>query len=66
MKFVADPDPIDWHQQRDGLDPESTLVIILSKTFTTAETLLNANTVKQWFISSLTCLNRSLSEKQII
>lgn len=66
MKFLADPDPIDWHQQKDGLDPESTLVIILSKTFTTSETILNATTVREWFISSLHCTNPSLSEKQII
>ena len=66
MKFLADPDPIDWHQLKDGLDPESTLVIILSKTFTTAETILNATTVKQWLVSSLHCIDSGLSEKEII
>jgi glucose-6-phosphate isomerase len=32
------------------LDPEQTLVIINSKSFTTAETILNARTVKQWLV----------------
>tara|TARA_B100000795_G_scaffold194102_1_gene148346 strand:- start:225 stop:1724 length:1500 start_codon:yes stop_codon:yes gene_type:complete len=32
------------------LDPETTLFIIVSKTFTTQETLTNANTVRQWFV----------------
>lgn len=63
MKFVADPDPIDWHQQKDGLDPESTLVIVLSKTFTTAETILNATTVREWFLTSFQCINPNITEK---
>ena len=36
-----------------GLDPETTLVVVVSKTFTTAETMLNARTVRQWIIASL-------------
>ena len=34
------------------LDPETTLFIIVSKTFTTQETLTNANTLKNWFLNS--------------
>ncbi|QCX40806.1 glucose-6-phosphate isomerase [Aureibaculum algae] len=33
------------------LDPETTLFVIVSKTFTTQETLTNAETVKKWFLS---------------
>jgi glucose-6-phosphate isomerase len=33
-----------------NLDPQTTLFIIVSKTFTTQETLTNANTVREWFI----------------
>ena len=32
------------------LDPQTTLFIIVSKTFTTQETLTNANTVREWFL----------------
>jgi glucose-6-phosphate isomerase len=34
------------------LDPETTLFVIVSKTFTTQETLTNAETIKKWFLKS--------------
>ena len=36
-----------------NLNPETTLFIVVSKTFTTQETISNANTIKNWLISSL-------------
>jgi glucose-6-phosphate isomerase len=45
-----------------GLDPETTLVVIVSKTFTTAETMLNARTLKRWLIDGLSS-NAHDSEK---
>ena len=36
-----------------GLEQEETLVVIISKTFTTAETRLNARTVRKWLTASL-------------
>ncbi len=36
-----------------GLDPHTTLVVLASKSFTTQETLLNANTAARWFNESL-------------
>ncbi len=36
-----------------GLDPETTLFVIVSKTFTTQETLSNATTVRKWFVEQL-------------
>ena len=36
-----------------GLDAERTLVIIVSKTFTTAETMLNARTVRSWLLERI-------------
>ena len=36
------------------LNPETTLFVIVSKTFTTQETLTNANTIKEWFLKSAT------------
>ncbi len=35
------------------LDPETTLFVIVSKTFTTQETLSNATTVREWFVNAL-------------
>lgn len=53
LRFLANVDPIDPLRALDGLRAETTLVIIISKTFTTAETMLNAKTVKDWLIKEL-------------
>jgi len=50
---LANVDPIHFHLVTRNLDPEETLVVVISKTFTTAETMLNARTVRKWLISSL-------------
>ena len=42
-EFVSNVDPADMAATLDGLDAESTLFIIASKTFTTQETLTNAH-----------------------
>ena len=50
MHFVSN---VDGSQLRDVLEkvhPETTLFIIASKTFTTQETITNANTARQWFL----------------
>ena len=51
--FLANVDPVDAVDALHDLDPESTLVVIVSKTFTTAETMLNARTVRAWLIRAL-------------
>jgi glucose-6-phosphate isomerase len=53
LRFLANVDPVDVTRALHGLDAESTLVIVVSKTFTTAETMLNARTVKQWLLNQL-------------
>eukprot|EP00450_Noctiluca_scintillans_P016366 CAMPEP_0194527592 /NCGR_PEP_ID=MMETSP0253-20130528/63730_1 /TAXON_ID=2966 /ORGANISM="Noctiluca scintillans" /LENGTH=782 /DNA_ID=CAMNT_0039372553 /DNA_START=1 /DNA_END=2349 /DNA_ORIENTATION=- len=53
LRFLANVDPIDVKRALEGLLPETTLVVIISKTFTTAETMLNAKTVKAWLVKSL-------------
>ena len=50
LRFLANVDPIDFGRAIDGLDLEETLVLINSKTFTTAETMLNARTMKNHFL----------------
>lgn len=51
--YVSNIDPNDMAEKIRGLDPETTLVIIVSKTFTTLETLTNAREAKTWLLSSL-------------
>jgi glucose-6-phosphate isomerase len=53
MRFLANVDPVDVARAIDGLDPEETLVIVVSKTFTTAETMLNARTLKDWLLTTM-------------
>ena len=46
LRFLANVDPVDVARALNGLRPETTLVVVISKTFTTAETMLNARTVR--------------------
>ena len=47
MKFLANVDPIDFDRALENLDLEQTLFLVNSKTFTTAETMLNARSCKR-------------------
>jgi glucose-6-phosphate isomerase len=53
LSFLANVDPEDVSRALKGKNPETTLVIVVSKTFTTAETMLNARTVRQWITQAL-------------
>jgi glucose-6-phosphate isomerase len=48
--FVSNVDPAHLENTLAGLDPETTLFIIASKTFTTQETMFNASRARQWFV----------------
>lgn len=53
LRFLANVDPVDVARAREGLNPETTLVIVISKTFTTAETMLNARTMRAWIVDAM-------------
>ncbi|PRW05792.1 cytosolic phosphoglucose isomerase isoform A [Chlorella sorokiniana] len=53
LRFLANVDPVDVAKAVNGLNPETTLVIVISKTFTTTETMLNARTVRTWLTAEL-------------
>ena len=48
--FVSNVDGDHVNEVIKKLDPETTLFVIVSKTFTTQETLSNANTIREWFL----------------
>ncbi len=48
--FVSNLDGADLANQFNQIDPETTLFTIASKTFTTLETMQNANTARNWFL----------------
>ncbi|GAB3603066.1 glucose-6-phosphate isomerase [Microbacterium aureliae] len=52
-RFVSNIDPTDLAQKTADLDPETTLFIVASKTFTTLETLTNARLARDWLWAKL-------------
>lgn len=52
-RYISNIDPTDAGEKTKDLDPETTLVIVASKTFTTLETLTNARVVRQWLLDTL-------------
>ncbi|SFU58313.1 glucose-6-phosphate isomerase [Pustulibacterium marinum] len=54
VHFVSNVDGDHVHETIATLDPETTLFVIVSKTFTTQETLSNATTIKNWFLKHAT------------
>ncbi|MBX3482778.1 MAG: glucose-6-phosphate isomerase [Phenylobacterium sp.] len=53
LRFAANVDPAELAQALTGLDPAETMVVTVSKTFTTLETLTNAETARAWLRASL-------------
>ena len=52
-RYISNIDPNDLAEKTKGLDPETTLFIIVSKTFTTLETLTNAREARTWLLEEL-------------
>lgn len=52
-RFVSNIDPNDMAEKLRGLDPETTLFIVVSKTFSTLETITNAREARTWLLESL-------------
>lgn len=52
MHFVSNVDGHDLDACLSNLKPETTLFIIASKTFTTQETMMNAETARRWFLAA--------------
>ncbi|WP_295830736.1 glucose-6-phosphate isomerase [uncultured Winogradskyella sp.] len=50
--FVSNVDGDHYQEVIKNLNPETTLFVIVSKTFTTQETLSNANSIREWFLQS--------------
>lgn len=53
FRFISNVDGTDFVEATRGLDPEETLFIICSKTFTTTETLANAHTARRWMLRQI-------------
>ena len=53
FRFVSNVDGIDFVEATRDLDPAETLFIVSSKTFTTLETMTNAQTARDWLLNGL-------------
>ncbi|MBS0458053.1 MAG: glucose-6-phosphate isomerase [Proteobacteria bacterium] len=53
FRFISNVDGADFHEVTRDLDPGETVFIVCSKTFTTQETLTNANAAKQWVVTTM-------------
>jgi glucose-6-phosphate isomerase len=52
-RFVSNIDPTDFFEKTRDLDPATTLFVVVSKTFTTLETLTNATVARDWLLAGL-------------
>jgi glucose-6-phosphate isomerase len=52
-RFISNIDPTDVYEKTHDLDPETTLFVIVSKTFSTLETLTNATEARRWLLEGL-------------
>jgi glucose-6-phosphate isomerase len=53
LHYVSNVDGAHIHDTLQGLDPERTLIIVASKTFTTIETMTNADTARAWMAKAV-------------
>jgi len=53
VRFISNIDGTDFAENTFDLDPETTLFIVASKTFTTQETMTNARSAKHWLLKHL-------------
>ncbi|HXP99660.1 MAG TPA: glucose-6-phosphate isomerase [Solirubrobacteraceae bacterium] len=63
FRFVSNVDSTDFVEATRDLDPEQTLFVVCSKTFTTLETMTNARSARDW---SLTALGDSAVSKHFV
>ncbi|HEV3072358.1 MAG TPA: glucose-6-phosphate isomerase [Solirubrobacteraceae bacterium] len=53
FRFVSNVDATDFVEATRDLDPEETLFVVASKTFTTLETMTNARSAREWLLAKL-------------
>jgi glucose-6-phosphate isomerase len=53
FRFISNIDGVDFYEATRDLDPAETLFIVSSKTFTTLETMTNAQTARAWLLNGV-------------
>src|SRR5208337_4026623 len=63
FRFVSNVDDTDFAEATRDLDPAETLFIVSSKTFTTVETMTNAQTARAWSVAGFNGNERSVAKQ---
>ena len=66
LRFLANVDPVDVKRATEKFNPEETLVVVVSKTFTTAETMLNARSLRSWLLKHIEGDDAKIISKHMI
>jgi glucose-6-phosphate isomerase len=64
VRFAANVDPRDLERALKGADPASTLFVVVSKTFSTQETMANAEAAKRWGARSFYAVTSNVKAAQ--
>jgi glucose-6-phosphate isomerase len=65
-RFVSNIDPTDVYAKTHDLDPATTLFVVVSKTFSTLETLTNAGEARRWLLDGLGTDDESAVAKHFV
>jgi glucose-6-phosphate isomerase len=65
-RFISNIDPADNYEKTRDLDPETTLFVVSSKTFTTLETMTNARLARSWLLQELAANGVIVSNPQSV
>ncbi len=65
-RFISNIDPTDVYDKTHDLDPATTLFVIVSKTFSTLETLTNATEARRWLLAGLDTDDESAVAKHFV
>jgi glucose-6-phosphate isomerase len=65
-RFISNIDPTDVYDKTHDLDPETTLFVIVSKTFSTLETLTNATEARRWLMEGLATADDTAVAKHFV
>ena len=66
LHYISNVDGDHVHQTLKKLNPETTLFIVVSKSFSTQETLSNALTIREWFLNSSSDCNKDAISKHFV
>lgn len=62
LRLLSNIDPFNFHECISGINADETIIIVISKTFTTQETMINAFSIKEWLLKEI----KGIEQEEII